>query len=159
MAVCCRVFCLFVLLIGLAGQSPAARAAETEPLKLPDTQYEPVKWADVDGWANDDHAAAFSTFLASCRVLTTTKQRSGRDAGPVGDALKDVCTRALAAIPLDDNAAKKFFEDNFTPLRINKLGDTSGFLTGYYEPIIDGSRVPTGEIGRASCRERVYDDV
>ena len=145
MAVCCRVFCLFVLLIGLAGQSLVARAAETEPLKLPDTQYEPVEWADVDGWANDDHAAAFSTFLASCRVLTTTKQRSGRDAGPVGDALKDVCTRALAAIPLDDNAAKKFFEDNFTPLRINKLGDSDGFLTGYYEPIIEGSRVPTGE--------------
>jgi membrane-bound lytic murein transglycosylase A len=145
MAVYCRAFCLFVLLVGLAGQSPAAYAAETEPIKFPDTQYEPAEWADVDGWGNDDHAAAFSTFLASCRVLTTTKQRSGRDASPVGDALKDVCTRALAAIPLDDDGARKFFEDNFTPLRINKLGDTSGFLTGYYEPIIEGSRVPTGE--------------
>jgi membrane-bound lytic murein transglycosylase A len=143
MAAYCRVFCLFVLL--LVGQSPAVRAAETEPIKFPDTQYEPVEWADVDGWANDDHAVAFSTFLASCRVLATTRQRSGRDAGPVGDALKDVCMRALAAIPLDDNGAKKFFEDNFAPLRINKLGDTSGFLTGYYEPIIEGSRVPTGE--------------
>ena len=30
-------------------------------------------------------------------------------------------------------------------IRINRLGDTDGFLTGYYEPIIDGSRVPTGE--------------
>ena len=30
-------------------------------------------------------------------------------------------------------------------MRISKLGETDGFLTGYYEPIIDGSRVPTGE--------------
>ena len=145
MAVYCWVFCLFVLLIGLAGKSPATRAAETEPIKFPDTQYEPAEWSDVDGWANDDHAAAFSTFLASCRVLTTTRQRSGRDASPVGDALKEVCARALAAIPLDDNGAKKFFEDNFAPLRINKLGDASGFLTGYYEPIIEGSSVRTDQ--------------
>jgi membrane-bound lytic murein transglycosylase A len=145
MAVYCRVFCLLVLLLGFAGKSPAARAAETEPIKFPDTQYEPAEWADVDGWANDDHAAAFSTFLGSCRVLTTTKQRPARDASPVSDALKDVCTRALAAIPLDDDGARKFFEDNFRPLRISKLGDTAGFLTGYYEPIIEGSRVPTGQ--------------
>ena len=145
MAAHCRVFCLFALLIGLAGISPAAHAAETEPIKFPDTQYEPAEWADIDGWANDDHAAAFSTFLASCRVLTTTRQRPARDASPVADGLKDICTRALAAIPLDDNGAKKFFEDNFRPLRISKLGDAAGFLTGYYEPIIEGSSVLTDQ--------------
>jgi hypothetical protein len=59
MAVYCRVFCLFVLFIGLAGKSPAAQSAETEPIKFPDTQYEPAEWADIDGWANDDHQAAF----------------------------------------------------------------------------------------------------
>ena len=53
--------------------------------------------------------------------------------------------RAFAAIPLDDDGARKFFEDNFRPLRINRLGDNGGFLTGYYEPIIEGSRVPTGQ--------------
>src|SRR6202030_4495097 len=94
MAAYCRVFCLFVLLIGLAVNLPAARAGETEPIKFPDTQYEPAEWADVDGWANDDHAAAFSTFLGSCRVLTTTKQRPARDASLVSDALKERCTRA-----------------------------------------------------------------
>src|ERR1700726_3416269 len=61
------------------------------------------------------------------------------------DALKAVCTRAVAAVPLEEDGARKFFEDNFRPLRIAKLGDTDGFLTGYYEPIIEGSRVPTGE--------------
>ncbi len=52
---------------------------------------------------------------------------------------------ALPPFPSRRTAARKFFEDNFRPLRISKLGQTDGFLTGYYEPIIDGSRVPTGE--------------
>jgi len=141
----CRVVCLHLALIGLAVAMATARGAEVRPIKFPDSQYEPVEWADVDGWPSDDHAAAFSTFLASCRILTTTKQRPARDVSPVADALKDVCTRALAAIPLDDDGAKKFFEDNFRPIRIDKIGDAQGFLTGYYEPIIEGSRVPTGD--------------
>ncbi len=56
-----------------------------------------------------------------------------------------MCERAQTSVPLDDEGARKFFEDNFRPLQISKLGETDGFLTGYYEPIIDGSRVPTGE--------------
>ena len=29
-------------------------------------------------------------------------------------------------------------------MRIAKLGENAGFLTGYYEPIVEGSRFPTG---------------
>ena len=145
MAVRCRVFLLFVLFVVFAGNTDTARSAETDTIKFPDSQYEPVEWSDLDGWAGDDHAAAFSTFLASCRVLTVTKQRPAGRGSVIFDALKDVCATAFAAIPLDDGGARKFFEDNFRPLRINRLGDTGGFLTGYYEPIIEGSRVPTGQ--------------
>jgi membrane-bound lytic murein transglycosylase A len=138
--------CLFLVLLlaGVIGVAPAVCAQEREPIKFPDTQYEPVDWTDLDGWDGDDHAAAFATFLASCRTLDV-KQRHGRDLTPIPAALKDICGRAREAIPLDEDGAKKFFEDNFRPLRINKLGDSDGFLTGYYEPIIPGSRVPTGE--------------
>ncbi len=34
-------------------------------------------------------------------------------------------------------------ERNFTPLLISRVGDDAGFVTGYYEPIVDGSRVQT----------------
>jgi membrane-bound lytic murein transglycosylase A len=140
----CRIFSVLVLLIGLAGVTTAARSESSWPLRFPDTQYEPVDWADLDGWAGDDHAAAFATFLASCRALNSNR-RPVRDMAAITEALKDVCVRARAAVPLDDDGARTFFEENFRPLHINKLGDTDGFLTGYYEPIIDGSRVPTGE--------------
>jgi membrane-bound lytic murein transglycosylase A len=133
---------LALLLIGLAGVT-AARSAEREPIKFPDAQYEPVDWSKLDGWANDDHAAAFAAFLMSCRALNG-ERRPGRETA-ITEELKNVCQRAFAAIPLEEDGARKFFEDNFRPLRISKLGDSDGFLTGYYEPIIEGSRVPTGE--------------
>jgi membrane-bound lytic murein transglycosylase A len=67
------------------------------------------------------------------------------DARPVRPALEQVCARAVKAGRLAEAAARQFFETNFVPVRIRKLGDTAGFLTGYYEPIVDGSRFPTRE--------------
>jgi membrane-bound lytic murein transglycosylase A len=59
-------------------------------------------------------------------------------------ALTQVCRQALAVGQLTDDQARIFFEHNFRPLRIASLGDSAGLLTGYYEPIVDGSRFPTG---------------
>jgi membrane-bound lytic murein transglycosylase A len=139
-----RVSLLACVCVGLVGLATAAHGGDQEPIKFPDTQYEPVDWADLDGWASDDHATAFAAFLQSCRALNGSRPPS-RDATPIADALRNICQRAVAAVPLEEDGARKFFEDNFRPLRISKLGDSDGFLTGYYEPVIDGSRVPTGE--------------
>jgi membrane-bound lytic murein transglycosylase A len=114
-----------------------------EPLSVPESQLEPLDWNALDGWAADDHAAAFATFLASCRPLIRTIPPAG-ETRPMYFALKQVCRRALAAGRLTEQQARLFFERNFRPLRITKLGDSAGFLTGYYEPIVDGSRFPTG---------------
>jgi len=59
-------------------------------------------------------------------------------------ALTHACGEAVAAGRLAEDQARIFFERNFRPLRISKLGDSAGLLTGYYEPIVDGSRFPTG---------------
>ena len=37
----------------------ADSAGALDPLNIPDTKLEPVAWADLDGWSNDDHGAAF----------------------------------------------------------------------------------------------------
>ena len=131
-----RLLTPLVLLIGLAANVTATQAGETEPVRFPETQYEPVDWAGLDGWSNDDHAAAFSTFLASCRALAVTKQRPTGIGSSIFDALKGICARAVAAIPLDEDGARQFFEDNFRLLRVNTLGASNGFLTGYYEPCL-----------------------
>jgi membrane-bound lytic murein transglycosylase A len=137
---------LAVAFLGLAPSPVAAQSGEAAPIKFANAQYEPVDWAALDGWADDDHATAFATFLESCRALNANRQPTATpETIKIADALKPVCARGFAAVPLEGDGARKFFEDNFRPLHISKLGDTDGFLTGYYEPIIDGSRVPTGE--------------
>jgi peptidoglycan lytic transglycosylase A len=117
--------------------------SRAEPLSLPDSALEPIDWNALDRWPADDHAAAFATFLVSCRPMLRTIPPQG-EARPMYFALTRVCKRALAAGQLSDEQARMFFERNFRPLRITKLGDNAGFLTGYYEPIVDGSRFPTG---------------
>jgi membrane-bound lytic murein transglycosylase A len=44
---------------------------------------------------------------------------------------------------VDDPTAKAFFEQHFRPVRISRLGEEDGFVTGYYEPVVDGSRTQT----------------
>jgi len=138
-----RALLLLAACLGVVGAVGAAQCGDLAAIKFPGTQYEPVEWASLDGWASDDHATAFATFLESCRALNASRQPA--EPLVLTDALKAVCKRAMAAVPLDEDAARKFFENNFRPLRISRLGESDGFLTGYYEPIIDGSRVPTGE--------------
>src|SRR6516165_6335494 len=116
---------------------------QPESLRLPNTAIEPIDWNTLKGWEADDHAAAFATFLTSCRPLLRASVQEG-DKRPMYLALTQVCRQALAVGRLTDDQARIFFEDNFRPLHITKLGDSAGLLTGYYEPIIDGSRFPTG---------------
>ena len=114
-----------------------------EPLKLPNSALEPIDWSALGGWATDDHAAAFATFVTSCRPLLRTIL-SKSETRPMYLALIHVCRQALATGRPTAEQARMFFERNFRPLRITKLGENAGFLTGYYEPIVDGSRFPTG---------------
>lgn len=137
----CWIAGAFMLGLVAAGSAFGQTAA---PLIFPGTQYEPVDWSDLDGWAGDDHAAAFAAFLDSCAALTG-KRVALSGMAEITAALRGVCERAQAAIPLDDDGARKFFEENFRPLQISKLSETDGFLTGYYEPIMEGSRVPTAQ--------------
>jgi membrane-bound lytic murein transglycosylase A len=131
--------------IAVAALSFAAPAvAGDEPFKLPDSQLEPLKWSAIEGWAADDQLAAFAAFQTSCQPFRGLK-RPPHDERPVFNALWEVCRRAASAKPADAAAARRFFEDNFRPVRITKLGDPQGFLTGYFEPIVQGSRFPTPE--------------
>jgi len=114
------------------------------PIRFPDTRFEPVAFSAVDGWAADDHAAAYATFLTSCRALVGSAKTS-RDTRPVYPALLEICRKARALGTLAAEPARKFFEDNFRALRVGKIEDPNGFLTGYYEPIVDGSRTLTDD--------------
>src|SRR6476619_4903263 len=122
---------------------PACAEPGDEPLKLADSQIEPVKWVEVEGWAADNHLAAFAAFQVSCQPFRNVKRPD--DDRPIYNALREVCRRGAAARPSNKEAARRFFEDNFRPVQITRLGEAQGFLTGYYEPIVEGSRFPNPE--------------
>jgi membrane-bound lytic murein transglycosylase A len=70
-------------------------------------------------------------------------ESSAVDSKALGTSLRDPC-RIAKGLELSDGArAKAFFEEHFLPLRISRLGEGEGFVTGYYEPVIDGSRTQT----------------
>jgi peptidoglycan lytic transglycosylase A len=125
------------------GMAPAAQAEDAEPLKIPDSQLEPLPWTALDGWAADDHVASFSAFLKSCAPFLASKEpREGR---PIHTALWHVCRRAASLRPTQAAEAQAFFEENFRPVSIARIGEAKGLLTGYFEPVVDGSRFPSPE--------------
>ncbi len=112
--------------------------------------YRPVPFAALEGWERDDHGAALAGFLRSCgRIGTWPADRplSGRDgvAGKAGDWAA-VCDAARAIAPNKPAPAlaRGFFEDHFRAFAIHFGGQTAGLFTGYYEPLLRGSRVRSG---------------
>ena len=98
-----------------------------------------VSFASVPGWKDDDHAAAYVTFYKSCAVILRSR-RGGRS----HRLLKKACAKAidLGNSPSRDQA-RLFFESHFQP-HVVASGAKKGLLTGYYEPVLKGSRTRSG---------------
>lgn len=98
-------------------------------------RYEPARWSRLPGWRSDAVEKAWPAFLASCQTLRSQPQWS------------DPCT-AAEDVPKDSSPAiRAYFERHFQPYQLlsvpsRKRVDT-GLITGYYEPLIMGSRTRT----------------
>jgi membrane-bound lytic murein transglycosylase A len=87
-----------------------------------------TSWDTLPGWREDDPAATWPAFLETCRALGSKP------------AWRNICiaAKALSAKPAPEEA-RDFFERYFTPLQ-SGADDAEGLVTGYYEPLIRGSR-------------------
>jgi membrane-bound lytic murein transglycosylase A len=113
---------------------PTATPLPTTPPPFSRT-LQPAEWSDLPGWTDDDVAAAWPAFLRSCRGM------AGR---PYGGDWKRVCDLARAAEGKPGHDVRAFFESNFRPHAIIAAdGSSSGMVTGYYEPLLRGSRQRT----------------
>ncbi len=131
--------CVTALILTAASHA----AAESVRLRLPGTQLIPASFADLKGWAEDEHAKAFGAFRDSCAPILRRK-RAKVAIKPLEKALQEPCARlARFGETVSDAEARLFFEEHFRPVRISRVGETEGFVTGYYEPEIQGSRTPT----------------
>ncbi|MFZ2854927.1 MAG: murein transglycosylase A [Rhodocyclaceae bacterium] len=123
------------------GEAPGAVCSPCPacaPCAAPVTPPPPAKpmqaarWSDLPGWGDDEVSAAWPAFLHSCRVLL------GKPQGPLW---RPACDEAKTLDGRDTAALRAFFESRFEPwLLTNPDGTTSGTITGYYEPLLRGSR-------------------
>jgi membrane-bound lytic murein transglycosylase A len=92
--------------------------------------YELQDWSALPDWSNDNLAEALPAFLLSCNALKSA-----------ADWLS--ACRTAAQVRKDDRmAARQFFESAFLPWLVrNADGGADGLITGYYEPLLHGSRI------------------
>jgi membrane-bound lytic murein transglycosylase A len=114
--------------------------------QIPEKQVlQPMSYRHVKGWRKDKLQEPFASFLASCQALTKMD-----DAAPVGQGLlagpaamwKSICREASQVPPNDSRRVRRFFETSFVPFRTTSNGNRTAFFTGYYEPLLTGSRTP-----------------
>ena len=102
--------------------APPSGAQRVNPL-------EAVDFGAVTGWKNGEQAAAWPALLASCQALRWR------------EAWRGVCAKAMELRSPSDEEARRFLEEQFTPWRLaNPDGAVDGLVTGYYEPVLRGSR-------------------
>lgn len=78
----------------------------------------------LDGWAEDDHTAAFETFRNTCQDMD------------------DPDWRAVCAYATSEPDPRMFFELLFRPVLIED--GAPALFTGYFEPELNGAREPGG---------------
>ncbi|WP_300337727.1 murein transglycosylase A [Accumulibacter sp.] len=108
---------------------PAADARTPKPLFKP---LQPARWSDLPGWTDDDLRAAWPAFLESCRSLAKR---------PQWPLWRPACEQARALPTPSGASIRSLFESRLQPwLLTNPDGSAEGLVTGYYEPLLRGSR-------------------
>ena len=94
----------------------------------------PVAFAQLPGWADDAVAEAWPAFVSGCAALVSRP--------PTAGIWREPCAATVTADPRDSAAARAFFERYFSAYQaVAPDGASAGLVTGYYEPLLQGSRV------------------
>jgi membrane-bound lytic murein transglycosylase A len=107
--------------------------------------YAPVAWSALPGWNADRVQDAWPAFRAGCRKLV--------DEARTRELWQPSCTAAEAVDAREQPAVRAFYERHFSPYEVRADdGRDRGLVTGYYEPLLAGSRTKT-----ASFRVPLYE--
>jgi len=107
---------------------PACAACPgVEPAKPEVKPLQAAEWSELPGWLDDDPLPAFEAFRASCDVLNKK-------------ALWRASCEAAQQLTAYGNL-RAWFEAQFRPWALTHPdGGREGLVTGYYEPLVYGSR-------------------
>ena len=99
-------------------------------------------FADLPGWGDDEHLAAFAAFRRSAFHVLTKPYRSG-SLGVDFDAFAEAYAEARFVSLANRSQARAFFERHFTPVHIRAEHGGAGLVTGFYEPEVEASPIRT----------------
>ena len=86
-------------------------------------------WEELPGWGSDDLAPALDAFRVSCKTLG---QRP---------TWHETCSGVEGLDRSDAALLRRWFEASFQPWQlVNPDASREGLITGYYEPLLKGSR-------------------
>lgn len=98
-------------------------------------RFEASLWSQLPGWGADQSHEVWSAFLQTCNAKNSPA------------ALANACAAARPLAVANPAQARAFFELHFTPYRIVRKEAhatfNTGLITGYYEPLLRGSRNPS----------------
>lgn len=99
------------------------------------TVYEKGHWSELPGWGADNVQDAWPAFLESCRAMRFRPEWTAPCA-----AAQTVAADSPAGI-------RAYFQSAFEPYkavkRTGSVKEDTGLITGYFEPLLYGSRTPS----------------
>ncbi|WP_222622880.1 murein transglycosylase A [Ramlibacter cellulosilyticus] len=109
---------------------PADEAGPLPPARVQGkARWVPVRWSDLPGFADDALHEAWNAWIRSCERPS-----------PAHAALCPEVRRLSIGAPEEQRA---WLQQRLQPYRIEPLQGGEPLLTGYYEPMLEASRVPT----------------
>jgi membrane-bound lytic murein transglycosylase A len=132
-----------VLLAALALVACTPKPPPPDRLTLAATGFE-----QLPGWRADAQGEAVLALRRSCAAFAKLADDSSIGPGGLAGQAADwraPCEAAGRVDPADSDAARRFFETEFTPFALANNDERTGLFTGYYEAELHGSRQREGK--------------
>lgn len=115
----------------------------------PQVDFTPIAYEKLNGWQSDNPLTAVLAFGRSCKKLLRRPKQSPIGAHDIYGTTDDWKLACDAAAKFDETSsasdARKFFEAWFQPFAVTADDETKGLFTGYYEPLLRGSKAKGGD--------------
>lgn len=134
-----------LLLLACAAEPPPVETPPPPP--LPVLELRPIGFDQLAGWRADDPREALRAFDRSCEKLAGRDPETPMGAEPVFGTVGDwqrICADAARAALRSPEQARAFLEERFSPYLVLDGGNPEGLFTGYFEPLLHGSRTYGG---------------
>jgi membrane-bound lytic murein transglycosylase A len=129
-----RLLILALLALTVAGCATPRHGATDATVTA---RFEAVSFRKLPGWRADDALAAWPAIVSSCAALGSRAE------------WQSFCGAVVATSPMDAEFARGFLEQHLRPYKVwrvtGRKREKTGLVTGYYEPLLRGSREKTAQ--------------